>query len=482
MTAQTSSPSSKRPITAHPHFPTGIGVWFAVLFSLSSLAIRGSLLEALVVATHIDYLFPAASPPLGAIPRMIIAGLIAWAGYSVGRKVGLRIADAEAHGEHWVAEPPPMQQYGPPDDSAPRRPFQVNEAVDGYYPAAGAGAGAGHSDMGPGNMGYSNFGQGDIGHGAYTGSAYPGSVDPAMSGPPAWGQDVSGQQPAAYAEPAGGHYAAQHAGGYQPAYGAQYAPEHFSPEAYQQDPYQQPAYPQGQQPYEAVQPFEPVQNAYAAQHSDAAYAGSWQPPYQAGHEPQAHGGIMPQQQGIAPLGQQAAEHWPAAHWPPAPAYGDPFGATGHPGQFEAAPEQARQPQHVDAGHWPQNEGVFDAHSGAPAAQWIEAGNRPALVPDAAGAEHAPVADAAPAQIAPSAAERIAGVTLEALSNVELMERLAIAMHRRETGLPANNNASSLGAEPTPAAIGLGAAADGAADDRLELPTARSALAALRGLK
>ena len=68
MTAQTSSPSSKRPITAHPHFPTGIGVWFAVLFSLSSLAIRGSLLEALVVVTHIDYLFPAASPPLGAVP------------------------------------------------------------------------------------------------------------------------------------------------------------------------------------------------------------------------------------------------------------------------------------------------------------------------------------------------------------------------------------------------------------------------------
>ena len=55
-----------------------MGVWFAVLFSLSSLAIRGSLLEALVVVTHIDYLFPAASPPLGAVPRAIMALLIAW--------------------------------------------------------------------------------------------------------------------------------------------------------------------------------------------------------------------------------------------------------------------------------------------------------------------------------------------------------------------------------------------------------------------
>ena len=76
-------------------------MWFAVLFSLSSLAIRGSLLEAMIVATHIDYLIPAASPPMGAVPRMILAGLIAWLGYSIGRKVGLRIAHGE--NEHTIS-------------------------------------------------------------------------------------------------------------------------------------------------------------------------------------------------------------------------------------------------------------------------------------------------------------------------------------------------------------------------------------------
>ena len=207
MTAQSSfsssEPSTARPLTAHPLFPTGIGVWFAVLFSLSSLAIRGSLLEALVVVTHIDYLIPAATPPLGAVPRAIMALLIAALGYHVGRKVGLRIAQGEADATRTVSEPvygaPPHdygQDYAYPGETAPRRPFQVHEAVGGHYP------------------------------GVYGAGEY--AADPAAAAAQPWGHDAASAYQA--------QYAGQYAGEYQQPYPAHDAHEAYPHQTYHQEP------------------------------------------------------------------------------------------------------------------------------------------------------------------------------------------------------------------------------------------------------
>ena len=73
-------------ITAHRLFAPGLALWFGALFGLSSLAVRTGLFEELVVASRLDQLVPAASPPLGHAARLLLAlafalvgGLIGWA-------------------------------------------------------------------------------------------------------------------------------------------------------------------------------------------------------------------------------------------------------------------------------------------------------------------------------------------------------------------------------------------------------------------
>ena len=427
---------SGRQITAHPLFPTGIGVWFAVLFSLSSLAVRGSLLESLVLATHIDYLIPAATPPLGTLPRVIMALLIAWAGFSIGRKVGTRIAQGEAEADRAVAEPvfgaPPQHDYGYPADAAPRRPFQVNEEVGGHYGVA------------------------------------PGSADAAAAMPAAWVHDGNGA------------YALDHAGEYQPAYAEPYAGQHAA--AYQQ-PYPG-QYPHEQYPHEQ-QAYQPVpEMAYQAVHeagwnapAQPNYAAEYQPHYPTDHQPAAP--YVPQAAGFAqagheplPLDDFPVDHRPAEPWngqagqsaPLAPDQAwptpvqDPYAASLQPAPVEAVRMEAEAPSvgqpAAPAAHaaapWPFGAVVLDSRAASAAA--------PPMAP-------APVAEPQ------TAAERIAGGTLEKLSSVELMERLALAMQRRDNEHPsAAPQEDNRGAQ---AGWSAGTAA---------VPQARSALAALRGLK
>ncbi len=453
---------SKRPITAHPLFPKGMGVWFAVLFSLSSLAVRGSLLEALVVITHIDYLFPAASPPLGAIPRAIMALLIAALGYHIGRKVGLRIAQSEADAHRAVAEPvygvPPHadygHDYGHPEDAAPRRPFQVHEEVGGHY-----------------------------GVDPYY------AADPAAGVAGAWVHDASGynQAPyqAAYAQgaqafepgPQAGYPAAEQAG---------------RPSAYPAEPQPQP-------------------------HS--AFAEAWQPPHPAGPEAfgQAGGGYYAPAHHVEAPGAVPAQGWPADQWPPAshqPAspqhdYAfvqerpEPMAAVDPAwnGQNEILGDSHLTPT-ADAAPvpgyvpppWPPAHDGFVAPTARPqGVDWPQADAKPPFAPAASPVANpvAPVAEPvlasepAPEAAPMNGAARIAEGSLEKLSNVELMERLAIAMQRREDNQPS-------GGELPPAALEL--AQDSATHVRANIranvrastgtgmPAARSALAALRGLK
>jgi hypothetical protein len=72
------------PLTGHPHFAPALTLWFAALFSLSTLAIRGALLESWVMAARVDMLLPAATPPLGLKARLLLAVVFALLGAAIG--------------------------------------------------------------------------------------------------------------------------------------------------------------------------------------------------------------------------------------------------------------------------------------------------------------------------------------------------------------------------------------------------------------
>jgi len=60
-------------LLAHPLFATLVPVWFAAAFALSSLAVRGAIIERWVLASQIDLILPMATPPLGNTARILIA-------------------------------------------------------------------------------------------------------------------------------------------------------------------------------------------------------------------------------------------------------------------------------------------------------------------------------------------------------------------------------------------------------------------------
>lgn len=113
----------KTPVTWHPLFPAMLAVWFGALFGLGILAVRATLLEAVVLSFGIDGLIPAAAPPLGATARILLALAFALTGGVIGGAIGLlmarsrpdnvaRRAEAAAareakQGERAVAETPP---------------------------------------------------------------------------------------------------------------------------------------------------------------------------------------------------------------------------------------------------------------------------------------------------------------------------------------------------------------------------------------
>lgn len=81
-----------RPVSSHPLFPVVVAMWFAALFGFGSLAIRPALLEAVVLATRIGSLLPAATAPLGLTARILLALALAGVGTVLGLMLGRRIA------------------------------------------------------------------------------------------------------------------------------------------------------------------------------------------------------------------------------------------------------------------------------------------------------------------------------------------------------------------------------------------------------
>lgn len=79
-------------IVAHRWFPKMIGLWFAALFGLCSLALAPELLERIVTTLGIDKIVPAAAPPLGQTARLLLAMGMALVGEIVGLLIGARLA------------------------------------------------------------------------------------------------------------------------------------------------------------------------------------------------------------------------------------------------------------------------------------------------------------------------------------------------------------------------------------------------------
>lgn len=110
----------------------GLALWFAALFGLSSLAIRTSLFEAMVMASGIDRIVPAAAPPLGHAARLLLALAFALVGAALGWVVARAIAglpdEAEAEA-HPVAEP----VWQPEPYAPPATPVEAAAAPDTAY-------------------------------------------------------------------------------------------------------------------------------------------------------------------------------------------------------------------------------------------------------------------------------------------------------------------------------------------------------------
>ena len=95
---------SRSSIVAHPWFPKMIGLWFAALFGLCSLALAPEMLERIVTSLGIDRIIPAAAPPLGQTARLLLAMGMAGVGEITGLLIGARLAAPK--------RPEPMRRRG----------------------------------------------------------------------------------------------------------------------------------------------------------------------------------------------------------------------------------------------------------------------------------------------------------------------------------------------------------------------------------
>ncbi|WP_206241971.1 hypothetical protein [Novosphingobium terrae] len=71
-------------MAGYPGFTPALVIWFAALFGLSVVAIRGSLLESWMMGAQLDLIVPAAAPPLGMLSRLLIALPFAAVGGGIG--------------------------------------------------------------------------------------------------------------------------------------------------------------------------------------------------------------------------------------------------------------------------------------------------------------------------------------------------------------------------------------------------------------
>lgn len=119
----------KQPLSRHPLFPVTVAIWFGALLGLGSLAIRPTLIESLVVSTGLDLLVPAAAPPLGITARILLALALAGGGGLIGAVIARRIGRPKPEkSERKRGASTILGRQTPAGEPARRRPLTVEAA------------------------------------------------------------------------------------------------------------------------------------------------------------------------------------------------------------------------------------------------------------------------------------------------------------------------------------------------------------------
>ena len=136
MTKHRRKPANAKPISSNPLFPAVVALWFGALFGLGSLAVRPSLLEGLVLKSHIDLIVPAAAPPLGITARILLALIMAALGAILGIMLARRLArpKVENHerkrgAKDLPAAQPRVRSRDAHPDAPARRPISAHEEL-----------------------------------------------------------------------------------------------------------------------------------------------------------------------------------------------------------------------------------------------------------------------------------------------------------------------------------------------------------------
>ena len=136
MANQKRQPAKAQPISAHPLFPAVVALWFGALFGLGSLAVRPSLLENLVLQSHIDLVIPAAAPPLGITARILLALMMAALGALLGiwlsRRLirpSIEIPERKRGAKELAAQRPRVRSRDAHPDAPARRPISAHEEL-----------------------------------------------------------------------------------------------------------------------------------------------------------------------------------------------------------------------------------------------------------------------------------------------------------------------------------------------------------------
>jgi hypothetical protein len=140
VTKQKRKTANAKPLTGNPLFPAVVALWFGALFGLGSLAVRPSLLEGLVLKSHIDLIVPAAAPPLGITARILLALILAAFGATLGIMLSRRLTrpKVEVHerkrgARDLAANSPRVRSRDAHPDAPARRPISAHEELGGEH-------------------------------------------------------------------------------------------------------------------------------------------------------------------------------------------------------------------------------------------------------------------------------------------------------------------------------------------------------------
>jgi hypothetical protein len=450
---KTSRKNGKPPITRHPLFPATVALWFGALFGIGSLAIRPSLIEAMIVALKIDAVIPAAAPPVGATGHTLIALVFAGLGGLLGARLARRIARPKPvvaerkRGAGRIRTAPPAHEHSA-QPVAHRNRLAINDEpapYRDYVEPAPLPGGANILDVSQFDLeGFeaSIPGRQDMSHGL----DIPDPVDAAAYAAP-WSPEPEEDAPA----------------------------EHLTGALWRSEP----ASPNIREGAQIFQPevAEPV-------------------PTEASHTAPAFEGVMPDQ-AATPRFPAASDGEPVRFDEPARSQADGSGPFARPAAPEAAPQDTLAAHNPPFANAPiadieepeaaplariddETEGQFEPiaprvrpgsifdqkpaqalfaqplQASVSSIAWDagaleQAGKNTSVAPQDTPQDAPLSAAEVPAPDTETASERIASAPLDDLSHVELLERLALTMRRkRQQAVPAEHTAPEQVTQPVPA--------------------------------